>query len=755
MSLLLSMFCLGVYTLLAQMLVTRELAVVCLGNELTIGVVFSLWLVLVGAGARVVSSGHFKPGGMVPIFLWLAVILPVVLLALRFCAGWIRPPGEYVALWKIFWASFLVFLPICIPAGMVFPLGCEALSRRGFERAVSGVYAIEALGSFVAGALFSFWLIGAFCLFQIAMFTSAVGFAGAACIVKRVWGRRLLVVTAGGLLVLALASPLGKIVEERSMERCWASLGVTHDGRDGRPAVILKNGRDTRFQNLVMVESGGLFSVYGDGAVMFSFPDAITCEREVNFVMAQKPDARRILLLGGNPAGELPYLLKYPVTEIVWVERDPAIEDMIRRTTPALYDPLERDPRLRRVCEDGPRFVKRCREDFDIVLVHTPEPVTGGVNRFYTREFYRNISRIISPGGFMHTSIEASERLEKDASLMAGSIYRTMQAEFPVVHVTAGSPLHFFASGRGGPLSLDRNELYRRSTAAPVLRSTFRPEYFLDADELAPDKIVFTEQRLRKWAAPENTLSRPVSCYYTLILWSRYSQSLLEPLFRRLTVWPAGGVLGGMGGLGVMLVVAALIGRRKQSACLPRLALWQAMAVTGFGGVALEIILLYAFQGIHGYVYSRMGFMVGLFMLGAVVGAWQIRSVEMAVHDLAWRVVVLCLLMMVVLAGMMPFCLMIAESSEWLLYGLTLATGAVVAMQFVAVSRLYILAGAPAGIAAGRVWLADYWGSALGGLLVGVLLMPVLGLGMTCHLLAIVFGGSLMLFAILTPRRRG
>ena len=74
-------------------------------------------------------------------------------------------------------ASFLAFLPICIPAGMLFPLGCEALSRRGFERAVSGVYAIEALGSFVAGALFSFWLIGAFCLVQIAMFTSAVGFA--------------------------------------------------------------------------------------------------------------------------------------------------------------------------------------------------------------------------------------------------------------------------------------------------------------------------------------------------------------------------------------------------------------------------------------------------------------------------------------------------------------------------------------------------------------------------------------------------
>jgi spermidine synthase len=754
MSLLLSMFCLGVYTLLAQMLVMRELAVACLGNELTIGVVFFVWMVLIGAGARMVAVGHVRPSGMLPLFLWLAAILPVVMLGLWMGAGWIRPPGEYVALHKVFVASFLALLPICVPAGMIFPLGCEALSRCGFKRAVSGVYSIEALGGFIAGVMFSFWLIGPFRLVQIVMFTSAIGFAGAAGVVEHSRGRRILVVITVGALLCGLSSSIGNRLEWRSMEMRWASLGVTHEGGDGRPAVTLKGGCDTRYQNLALLESGGQFSIYSDGQVMFSFPDDIACERAVNFIMAQKPDACRILLLGGNPAGELPHFLKFPVTEVVWVEHDPAIEDMIRGGMPGLYGALERDSRLKRVCEDGPRFVKRCGDAFDIVLVHAPEPVTGGLNRFYTREFYGDISRILAPGGFMHTSIEASERLETDASRMAGSIYRTLRAVFPVVRVTAGSPLHFFASGIGGTLSLDPEVLCRRSSSTHVARSTFRPEYFLDADELVPEKIVFTEHRLTKWDAPENTMRRPVSCYYSLILWSQYSHSLLEPLFRRMALWRAGRVMGGMGGLGLLLMVIAVIVRLKRPAGLPYLATSQAMAVTGFGGVALELILLYAFQGIHGYVYSRMGFMVGLFMLGAVAGAWQIRNLESAGYDVVWRSVVLCLLLMVTLACVVPLCLMNRDGSEWMLYGLTLATGGVVAMQFVAVSRLFILSGAAPGAAAGRVWLADYWGSALGGLLVGVFLMPVLGIGFTCHLVAIIFGISLTLFAILMPRRR-
>lgn len=754
MNILTAMFCLGVYTLLAQMLVTRELSVLCLGNELTIGIVFSVWLVLAGAGARLYRRGSRErvTSNVSVFFLWLAVALPVVILALRAGVGWIRPAGEYPDLLHVFGAAFLALAPICIPAGMIFPRGCEVFSLRGAGRGISGVYAIEALGSFIGGAVFSFFLIGRFVPFQNVLLAVFVCLTGVVCVAEGRRPMKLLAVLL--LLLLAVAgfrSSLALGLEQRSVAWRWAALGVTCEAKAGQPAVVLKDGADSRYQNLALVESQGLFTLYGDGQVMFSFPDEITGERAVNFIMAQKPDARRILLLGGNPAGELPWLLRYPVQEVVHVERDSAIDTLVRRGAPGINDLFEHDPRLTRVYEDGPRYVKRCKTLFDVVLIHSPEPVTGGLNRFYTREFYEDVQAILAPDGFMHTSVEASERLEKDASRMAGSIYQTLASVFPVVKPTAGSPLQFFASGPDGRLSDDREELYRRSSeSAKVSRNSFQPIYLLNADEWEPGKVDLTRQRLTMADAPINTIRRPVSCYYTLILWSRYSGSVLGSGLRwleQIKPWTLAAAIASLGGL--CMLAGAMIRRRHPSGMV-RIAVGTAMAVTGFCGVALEMILLYAFQGLYGYVYSRMGFMVGLFMLGTVLGAWQIRRIEIEQWSFpaVRRTVAAGLMIMIALSLAVWATLMNAAPAEWMLYGLTLAAGGVVGMQFIAVTRLFVAAGVPPGEAASWTWLADYAGSAFGGLAAGVFLVALLGVAATCLVLCAGLGISLVFFAV-------
>ncbi|CAG1023282.1 partial Polyamine aminopropyltransferase, partial [Patescibacteria group bacterium] len=47
-----------------------------------------------------------------------------------------------------------------------------------------------------------------------------------------------------------------------------------------------------------------------------------------------------------------------------------------------------------------------------------------------------------------------------------------------------------------------------------------------------------------------------------------------------------------------------------------------ALATTGFTGIALEIVLLYAFQNVYGYIYERMGVIVAVFMVGLAVGGY-------------------------------------------------------------------------------------------------------------------------------------
>lgn len=748
------MFCLGVYTLLAQMLVTRELAVLCLGTELTIGVVFSVWLILIGAGAGMVRVQFpFRHWRLMALFLWLAVMLPLVIVLLRLGAGWIRPVGEYPSLFRIFSTAVLVLLPICLPAGMVFSLACGTIPRYGGRYSVSHVYAIEAMGSFIAGLAFSFLLIERFCVVQLAFLGAAVSLVAAALVCGSRSGRHLMAVGVMAVTLCAIRFPVASELDWRSVGWRWAALNVTHEEGDGRPAVSLKAGFDTRYQNLALIESRGLFSVYGDGQVMFSFPDDIACERAVHFVMAQKPDARRVLLIGGNPGAELRYLLKYPVQEVVHVDRDPGVETLLSCATPGLWAELDHDPRLKRIHEDGPRFVKQCQSQFDVILVHSPEPVTGGLNRFFTREFYVDVSRILAPDGYMHTSVEASERLEQDTSRMAGSVYRTLLSVFPVVKVTAGSPVQFFASGDSGPLSLDRDVLYQRSLASKISFTHFRALYFLDADEISPEKVAFTEGRLQAAGSPVNTVMRPVSFLYMLVLWSNYSGSGTLALFRKLEhVSPSavGFVLLGMG-----LVAGAVVyrARRKWPRETVRGVAWLAMAMTGLCGVSLEIILLYVFQGLYGYVYGRMGFMVGLFMLGTVAGAWQIRHIESAGTMLVRKALLACLVVLLLLAAVIPGILAAGMDSEGVLYGLTMAVGAMVGMQFVVVTRLWVVEGGAQGVSASRIWLGDYAGSAVGGLVAGVFLTPVLGITATCVLLAVGLGVMIGCFWIAAPPR--
>lgn len=751
-----SMMCLGIYTLLAQMLVTRELVILCLGNELTIGVVFSVWLLLMGIGARLTSSpgnsttSPANPGGIGLLFLWLAAALPIVLTMLRMGAGLIRPPGEFPSLFRVAGTAVVALIPICIPAGMMFPLGCAAFHRRHDARSISRIYAAEALGSFVAGIIFSFLLIDHFSTAQNALLATTVSLAGAmfnnssmagTSFLKR--GTTVFLLT---LAVFLLPSPWLAMVDKKSSAWRWEALGVTRASTKGQPAVAFKDSIDTRYQNLTLVEASGLFTLYGDGQIMFSFPDAITCERSVNFIMAQHPDARRLLLIGGNPAGHLPFLLAHPLQEVVHVERDPSINDLIQHSALMLIHKTDRDTRLTHVYEDGPRYVKQCKTRFDAILVHSPEPTTSGLNRFYTREFYQDLRAILAPGGFIHTSVEASERLQRDASQMAGSIYRTLSSVFPVVKITAGSPIQFFASDRESRLTDDRLELYRRSESTKVSRLTFRPIYFLDSEEWDPGKVALTRSRLQATDAPINTIHRPVSCRYTLLLWSQYSHSGLERGLRwleRCQSWMLMAIITGIGAIGI---ISGRITSHRYPFAVTRFAISNTMAATGFGSVALELTLLYTFQGVYGYIYGWMGFMVGLFMLGTVLGAWQIRCVERSSLITVRRIVIACLMLSLVLALAAWAVVTHNSPPKWFLCSLMLATGIVSGMQFVTISRLFIITGIPPETSAGRIWLADYAGSAMGGLIGGVVLPVIFGIPETCILLAVVLSVSLALF---------
>ncbi len=740
------MFCLGVMSLTAQFAFTREILVLATGNEVTLAVVIATWLVWTGAGA---AAGRRLAGKAGPVWweragawtlVFMGCMVPVILVLLRITAGGIGAvPGGYLSLQALLGVTALALMPVCLPAGFLFPCACAAWSGSSAGRGARTVYAAESLGSFTGGALATFGLAQWANGLQVAMIASTAGFLGAAFAARGVC-RRLHAVFAVLVLGAAVWPGLPGTVDGWTLARRWERLGVTGDG-----LAKLVASRDTRYQHLALVVSGGQYTLYADGQVAYSFPDPHGYEYTVHRILAQKPESSDVLVIGGNPAGEIPVLLQYPLRKLVRVELDPAADALIREADPGVLSVSASDPRFKTLYMDGCRYLKSAHETYDVILVRMPEPVTAGINRFYTREFYADAARLLAPGGFLYTSIEASERLEDDALRVAAPVYKALKAVFPHVRVTAGSPMGFFAARDPFVLTLDPDELEKRWNSVRPGARFFQPAYFHVDDTLESGRVAEVERKLGAAPVAVNSLDSPVSCFQMLILWSRYSGSRLESWMRGIggmPVWKPGTVL-----LLSLLAVMLLVVRRRAHGA--RYAACLIMAGVGFMAVALEFAWLYVLQGLYGYVYSQVGFVMGLFMLGVVTGAWLGGFME---KGGAWRVrfgLAAGLVVLFLLAGGLWY----PRSGEWTSWGislLVLSIGWVLGWQFIGTVQWLRTCGLPMAAAASALTACDYVGSAAGGLCTGVLLLPLLGLRATGGLLMGLAAAGLVLFLIVS-----
>ena len=64
---------------------------------------------------------------------------------------------------------------------------------------------------------------------------------------------------------------------------------------------------------------------------------------------------------------------------------------------------------------------------YDVVIADVPDPSTSQLNRFYTREFFAEVRRILTPGGVLSFSLGTYENyLGKELGRMIGVAYQTL-----------------------------------------------------------------------------------------------------------------------------------------------------------------------------------------------------------------------------------------------------------------------------------------------------------------------------------------
>lgn len=761
-----TILCLGIFSTLAQVMLTREMLVAFFGNEVTIGVVLSSWLLSISIGAYSAKwlVDKFKPG-FLTFLLHLLLLLPVFLfpfqiIAIRYVRLLLRVPfGEFAPLGSIATGAFLVCLPSCFCIGFFFPVACRLLEKadsgspKNDQTGVSAVYMLEALGSMLAGIALTFLLLPYYNSVRILLLTVAVVLAGSsyAAHTRRI-SLATIIISVTVFLAALTSPPFVEHFQKNMTQIRWKGFGILQEQVDStiRPETKLCHSIDTKYQNLAVTELEGQYALYGNGELMFVFPDPYGDEHEIHFIMAQKPEAKRILMIGGNPVGFLPELLKYEPDNIVYVEIDSGVGEILSRVEPEKLKKLLSDPRVTPIIGDAPRYLQNCKDNFDIVFIYAPDPTTIAANRFYTYEFFQSVKSVLTDGGFMFTSITVSERLQTDAATLGATVYQALAAVFSSVLVTAEADTRILAGSENAKLTFDRQTLYKKSKNAEIETLYFRPEYFLGADELTPSKTAIARERFSEKYLSLNTTLKPTAFFHNLVMWSHFSGSNVASLFLAIEKTDYRMLAAGIGGVGILffLIGIALKFRhtdrsRHASTLWTKLMICIVIGTTGFCGMAFEMLLIFLFQGIHGYIYARIGLVVALFMLGLVSGVFSGKQFA------SFGTGKVCVAMGVIEVLLMLFALLIPSfvafvPGEVLIYLAVVFAGWCVGTEFPLANHLLRSVGAGAGTAAAVTDASDHAGAAMGAVIAGVFLVPVFGIGASGIVLASLKGASLL-----------
>lgn len=695
----------------SQVLLLREFAARFYGNEMTYGLVLASWLLCGGVGS-LIGNRRLLRAERIPVFyLGLVLAVPAGLIALRasrFVLGTL--PGEVVGLGPALVFALALALATSLPLGLLFVANARRLGGDAGR-----AYLLESLGAAGTGIVLSFVLVP-----RVSNMTAAVvlgtALAGSTWIVFR--SRR----TAA----LALAAAIG-------LAAC-AALDGPSQRREWRPFELAAT-RDTPYGKLQVVRTAEQTTFYSDQARLFSSHDPAAAEEAVHFAMLQRPARGTALLVGGGAGGGLAQALKYPELRIDCVELDPDVIRLALRYLPEAGRAPLRDPRARIIAEDGRAWLRKSEGGYAFIILDLPEPATARVNRFYTREFFALARARLASDGVLGFRLPAAENyIGPELAEFLATIRATLRDVFPEVAVVPGAACVFLASAR--PLTLDPAELERRVEAAGLDNVAVRPG--LLADRLSPARRELLESALREASPRLNSDLRPVSYYFSAILWSTQFRSFEAGLLKALAGVPRFWLLDVPLILFAAGLAAARLGMKGRRRVLVPVALM------GLTSIVFEIAVILAYQVSYGLVYGRIALLTAAFMAGISLGAvaGRARPAASARGDAAAAQGGFILLLAAFLG------LLRTTPPQAALVGLLVGCGFLSGILFTAASRTHAQGGGRPGSSYG--W--DLIGSFLGALAASSVLIPLFGLDRVVT--SLILANSAGLLFLLEPRPR-
>ncbi len=726
----------GFTAVIAQVLFMREFLAVLNGNEISIGIILTNWLLWTAAGSYLAGRWLKKQGAELFVFgifqFLLSLALTGTLIAIRFCRSVFGAlPGEMLGIVSIYIISLALLGVFCLISGALFAMAGIIFTHKltqSMALSSSRVYLLETLGSAAGGILLSFFLIPLFSNLQICLMLSMINCITAFYFIfeapaKKVYLFLSLIIITVYLILFYFSNT----VDSYTRGYQWKNF------------VLLKS-IDSRYGNLSVVELEQSRSLFHNGVPAFTVPDKAAAEEGVHYALIQHPEPKSVLLIGGAFSGYLPEILKHQsVASVDVVEIDPKMIALADSFFHKQYALAVHHPRISLHKMDGRLFLEKTKLTFDLILTHLPDPQNMQINRYYTLEFFRTVASKLNSGGIFSFQTTASENyISSVLAEYLSCLNKSLNFAFKAVGFIPGNTVHYFASVDTTVFNIDPEVMLERLHARNIETQYIR-EYYIPF-RLMPDRVSYLKNTIDySQATPLNTDVKPTAYFLNTILWSsQFFPNLQKVLL--LVNQPSISVLI-LIIIVIMLVVAILPGWFLSVKKKMLYTVSFAVLMTGFSVMVLEILILLCFQTILGYVYHQIAILIAAFMSGMGLGSWRAlhfrKQAETA--GLIKRLVVVHLFFVAV-----PFVIPLLfgiESDQFLLAVFPLLaaiSGAIGGYQFPLASRIYFETQGKDKSNIGILYSIDLVGAFVGALIISVMIIPLFGMIITALLVSLV-----------------
>lgn len=740
---------LGFFAFVAQALLFREFLGVYEGSELGIACFFSSWLLWVALGAALARwlagalAGVTRRFEFLPLLYVPAYIVQFLLIrSSRDLAG--VESYELFPLAKMLPVSFVANAPVCFLTGALFVLACRWLTRQ--DRAtVARVYICEAVGGSVGGIATTIALaLGAP---SEAVFLYAVVGLTAAILAYKL-PRRAYV--GGwlpfGLALLALAS---------GADRRWARSNRLHAWRRLLPASGYLGAVRTPSGRYLYGTRRQQFNVIAWGSVVESVPNNEHASEVVALHLAQYPEARRFLVIGAGSFAVCQRLAALPGTaKVTWLTPDPDYPAQLLRILPVGLrrgaDKIELPGR------DVRDFLRTADAAYDVIMLNLPDPTTLALNRYFTSEFLQLLKQRLAAGGVVGIRLSGGDNfMGGELARLGASAYYTAAQNFLRLALKPGDESWLLASD-GERLSQAPATLRERLKTVAGVEGLYPPDGLMSL--YLPDRIDYQlgqYQRLHEEYGKEglaNTEAHPKGLLFTLLFTAR--QAGAPPAVAAFVeVLAANGLAILLAAIGLYALLRFLFVLAQRRSAPPTTGDEPASTFdahflvfsTGAAGMAMSLLLMFVYQARFGSIFLHVGLIAAVFMLGLTLGGALTDRLLSARGDRGQRLLgfgVLAHLVMLLVVPALPDGL-----ARWHFVLLFLAAGGIGGIYVPLAAARLKAAGCSDHHAGWLVELFDHVGGAIGGLLTGVILLPVFGVASAVGVLATLLAANLLALA--------